>query len=443
MSKPFKTWNVDQIMLLPPSVQDLVPEGHLAHFVRDTVRDSLDLSAIVETYMEDRGFPPYDRTMMTALLLYAYCQGIYASRRIAKACEERVDFMAVTARQRPDFRTISDFRKRHLPALGGLFTQVLQLCQKAGLVSLGHVALDRTKIRANASKHKAMSYGRIKTAEPALAAEVAQWLAQAAASDVCEDAAYGVDRRGDELPDWVTNKQQRLEKIRAAKVALEADAQDAAGTKMRTDEHQVDRPRHGRPAKNPPSTPLDRGPRNFTDPDSRIMKTRDGFIQGYNAQAAVDADHQVIVAQGLTHQACDAHQLEPMLAHIRSNTGRQARELSADVGYCSEHNFTVLNRRHVRVYVATGRQQHGEASATGLRKTIPRTRVHAMKIRLRRAAHRSRYRLWKQVVEPVFGQVKHGRGFRQFLLRGMAQVAGEWSLVCSAHNMLKLARARG
>jgi hypothetical protein len=241
----------------------------------------------------------------------------------------------------------------------------------------------------------------------------------------------------------VTNKQQRLEKIRAAKVALEADAQDAAGIKTRTDEHHVDRPRRGRPAKNPPGTPPDSAQRNFTDPDSRIMKTRDGFIQGYNAQAAVDADHQVIVAQGLTYQASDVHQLEPMLARIRSNTGRQARELSADAGYCSEDNLTVLNRRHVRGYVATGRQQHGEASATGLRKTIPRTRVHAMKIRLRRAAHRSRYRLRKQVVEPVFGQVKHGRGFRQFLLRGMAQVAGEWSLVCSAHNMLKLARARG
>ncbi len=346
MSTPFNTWNVDPMMLLPPSVQGLVPEGHLAHFVRDTVRDSLDLSTIVETYTEDRGLPPYDPTRMTALLLYAYSPGIHASRRIAKACEQRVDFMAVTARQHQDFRTISDFRKRHLPALGGLFTQVLQLCQQAGLVRLGHVALDGTKIRANASKPKAMSSGRMKTAEPALAAEVAQWRAQAAARDVCEDAAYGVDRRGDELPDWVTNKQQRLEKIRAAKGALEADAQDAAWSKTRTETLPVDRPRRGRPAQHPPGTPPDRAQHNFTDPDSRIMKTRDGFIHGYNAQAAVDADHQVIGAQGLTNQASDVHQLEPMLARIRSNTGRQARELSADAGYCSEHNLTVLNRRH-------------------------------------------------------------------------------------------------
>ncbi|NOS76562.1 MAG: transposase [Nitrospira sp.] len=303
--------------------------------------------------------------------------------------------MAVTARQSPDFRTISDFRKRHLPALGERFTQVLQLCQKAGLVSLGHVALDGTKIRANASKHKAMSYSRMKTAEPALAAEVAQWLAKAAASDARED------------------------------------------------EHPSDRSRRGRPAKNPPGTPHDRAQRNFTDPDSRIMKAQDGFIQGYNAQAAVDAAHQVIVAHGLTSQVSDTHQLEPMLASIKANMGRQARELSADAGYCSEPNLSALARRHVRGYVATGRQQHGTPSATGRRKTVPRTRVHAMKIRLKRAGYRRRYRFRKQVVEPVFGQIKQARGFRQFLLWGLSQVAGEWSLLCSVHNMLKLVGARG
>jgi len=439
MANTFKSWDVDQLVVLPPSVQELVPAGHLAHVVRDLVRESLDVSAILATYAEDRGFPPYDPTMMTALLLYANGQGLYASRRIAKACEERVDFMAVTARQSPDFRTISDFRKRHLSALGGLFTQGLQLCQKAGLVSLGHVALDGTKIRANASKHKAMSYGRMKAAEPALAAEVAQWLSKAAALDAREDEAYGVDRRGDELPDWVAHKQQRWEKIRAAKAALEADAEATARKEAATS----DRPRRGRPATHLPGTPHDRAQRHFTDPDSRIMKARDGFIQGDHAQAAVDADHQVIVAQGLTNQASDVHQLEPMLAHIRRNTGRQARELSADAGYCAEHNLTALARRYVRGYIATGRQQHGEASAVGRRKTVPRTQVHAMKIRLTRAGYRSRYRLRKQVVEPVFGQIKQARGFRQFLLRGLSQVAGEWRLLCSAHNVLKLAGARG
>ena len=351
--------------------------------------------------------------------------------------------MAVTARQSPDFRTISDLRKRPLSARGGLFTQVLQRCQQAGLVSLGPVALDGTKIRANASKHNAMSYGRMKTAEPARAAAVAQWLAQAAALDVREDAAYGADRRGDELPEWVTNKPHRVEKIRAANAAVEAEAQANAPGKKRTADLPSDRPRRGRPAKNPPGTPHDRAPRHFTDPDSRIMKTPDGFIQGYNAQAAVDAEHQVIVAQGLTNQASDAHQLEPMLAHIKANTGRQARELSADAGYCFAHNLTAWNRHHVRGYVATGRQKHGAASAVGRRKTVPRTRVHAMTIRLKRAGYRRRYRLRKQVVEPVFGQIKQARGFRQFLLRGLSQVAGEWSVLCSGHTMLKLAGARG
>lgn len=287
MANTFKSWDVDQLVLLPPSVQELVLAGHLAHFVRDMVRESLDLSAILKTYTEDRGFPPYDPTMMVALLLYAYSQGLYASRRIAKACEERVDVMAVTARQSPDFRTISDVRTRPLTALGGLFTQVLKLCQKAGLVTLGHVALDGTKIRANASKHKAMSDRRMQKAKPELAAEVARWLAEAAASDAREDEAHGVDRRGDELPDWVANKQQRLGKIRAAKAALEDDA----GGQGRKDDPPSDRPRRGRPAKHPPGTPKDSAQRNFTDPDSRIMKSREGFIQGDHAQAAVEAGH--------------------------------------------------------------------------------------------------------------------------------------------------------
>lgn len=234
-----------------------------------------------------------------------------------------------------------------------------------------------------------------------------------------------------------------MEKIRAAKAALEAEAQANALGKTRTADLPADRPRRGRPAKNPSGTPHDRAQRNFTDPDSRIMKTQDGFIQSDNAQAAVDAAHQVIVAQGLTHQARDAHQLAPMLASIKANTGRQAWELSADAGYCFEHNLTALNRHHVRGYVATGRQKHGAASAVGRRKTVPMPRVHAMTIRLKRAGYRSRYRLRKQVVEPVFGQIKQARGFRQFLLRGLSQVAGEWRLLCSVHNRLKLAKARG
>ena len=444
MAKTFRDWNVNQSLMFPPSVRDFVPEGHLSHFVRDTVVENLDLSAILEAYTEERGFPPYDPAMMTTLLLYAYCQGVYASRRIAKACEERVDFMAVTAMQTPDFRTVSDFRKKHLNALKGLFVQVLQLCRGAGLVKLGHVALDGTKVRANASKHKAMSYGRMKQAEPKLAAEVARWLREAEAVDAREDQAYGESCRGDELPEWVANKQQRLAKIREAQAALEREAQAEARAKGRyPDDDEGDRPRRGRKPKTPPGTPKDKVQRNFTDPDSRIMKGADGFIQGYNAQAAVDAEHQVIVAQGLTNNAADALQLVAMLQAIKANTGRQARELSADAGYCSEDNFKELNRRHIRGYVATGRQLHGQSSATGNGKPRTGTRVHAMQVRLKQGGFRSRYRLRKQIVEPVFGQIKQARGFRQCLLRGLDKVAGEWSLLCTAHNLLKLAAATG
>jgi transposase len=437
MGKTFRDWDIEQLMMFPPCVEDFVPQEHLAHFVRNTVCEALDLSTILDCYSEERGYPPYHPTMMTAVLLYAYCQGIYPSRRIAKACRERVDFMAVTGMQMPDFRTISDFRKRHLVALGELFIQVLRLCQQAGLVKLGHVALDGTKLKANASKHKAMSYGRMKKAEAELQTIVSGWLRQAQAADAREDEEHGADQSGEELPDWVRDKQGRLEKIREARARLEAEAQAQASQKG--EEKKSGSP--GRPRKNEPGTPKDSAQTNFTDPQSRIMKSHDGFIQGYNAQAVVDADSQVIVAQGLTNNASDAPQLAVMVAQIKQNTGRQARELSADAGYCSEDNLKELRRRHINGYIATGRQKHGEATASGERKVKLGTYAYAMWQKLRRGGHRSRYRLRKQTVEPVFGQVKQGRGFRQFLLRGVRKVAGEWSLICTAHNLLKLAAA--
>ena len=437
MGKTFRDWDIEQLMMFPPCVEDFVPQEHLAHFVRNTVCEALDLSTILDCYSEERGYPPYHPTMMTAVLLYAYCQGIYPSRRIAKACRERVDFMAVTGMQMPDFRTISDFRKRHLVALGELFVQVLRLCQQAGLVKLGHVALDGTKLKANASKHKAMSYGRMKKAEAELQTIVSGWLRQAQAADAREDEEHGADQSGEELPDWVRDKQGRLEKIREARARLEAEAQAQASQKGEEKKSGS----RGRPRKNEPGTPEDSAQTNFTDPESRIMKSHDGFIQGYNAQAVVDADSQVIVAQGLTNNASDAQQLAVMVAQIKQNTGRQARELSADAGYCSEDNLKELRRRHINGYIATGRQKHGQATASGERKVKLGTYAYAMWQKLRRGGHRSRYRLRKQTVEPVFGQVKQGRGFRQFLLRGVRKVAGEWSLICTAHNLLKLAAA--
>lgn len=295
MSKTFRSWDVDQVWLLPPSIHDFVPSGYAAHFVRETVRESLDLSAILDVYAQARGQPPYHPMMMTALLLYAYSTGIYSSRRIARACEERVDFMAVTGLQKPDFRTISDFRKRHLEALSGLFVQVLELCRAAGLAKLRHVALDGTKIKANASKHKAMSYGRMLKAEAALEAEVAAWLDKAARADASEDRELGTEVRGDEMPTWVADKQARLAKIKEAKAVLEAEAKAAAEAKAEAKARRR-RPSARQAARQadaegePPSDkPADKAQRNFTDPESRILKTKDGFIQGYNAQAAVEA----------------------------------------------------------------------------------------------------------------------------------------------------------
>jgi transposase len=445
MSKTFRPWEPDQVWLLPPSIQDLVPAGHIAHWVRDTVRNGLDLSAIMAAYNEPRGSPPYHPEMMTALLLYGYCQGIYSSRKIARACEERLDFAAVTGLQYPDFRTVSDFRKRHLKALSGLFVQVLELCRKAGLATLGHVALDGTKIKANASKHKAMSYGRMKGAEEKLAAEVAGWLKQAAAIDAAEDRQLGSGQRGDETPAWVASKEQRLAKIREAKAALEAEAQAAAAARTLQGGEEggaagaAGKP--GRKAKPPSGVPDDKAQRNFTDPESRIMKTKDGFIQGYNAQAAVDADHQIILACDLTNQGADCPHLLPVVDQIVANTGAVPAQLSADAGYASEANLQGLEEGGIPAFIATGRHKHGtSAPAAGGAK--PGTRLAAMTQKLAEQGYESPYRLRKQTVEPVFGQIKQARGFRQFLLRGLDKVKDEWALVCTSHNLRKLAAIR-
>ena len=434
MTKRFRPWKVDEAWLLPPSVQEFVPEGHAAHLVRDMVAEELDLSAILSTCTEPRGYPPYHPAMMVGLLLYAYSRGVYSSRRIARGCEERLDFQAVTALDQPDFRTISEFRRRHA-ALADLFVQVLAVCRRAGLVGLGHVAVDGTKLRASASRHRAMSYARMGPAERDLAAAVEGWLAQAERTDAEEDAALGADRRGDEMPAWMRDKRRRLERIRAAKAELEAEAQAAEAA--RPDPGcKVDgspRGRRGRKPKHPPGVPKPDAQRNFTDPESRI---HDGFVQAYNAQAAVDAKAQVILAHHLTNNASDQDGLGPLLDAVTVNTKATPAEVSADSGFCSEANLADLAGRGIRGYVATGRAKHPDGGEDQRRGPL----VSAMRRRLRRAGRRSRYRLRKQVVEPVLGQINQARGFRQFLLRGIEKVKHEWALICTAHNLTKLAR---
>ena len=439
MSKEFRPWKIDEAQLLPPSVQDYVPQDHVSRLIVSLVKESLDLSAILGSYRSGLGQPPFDPRMMTALLLHGYASGIYSSRRFARATVERADFMMIVAGDPPDFRTISEFRRRHLKALADLFVQVLKLAEKAGLVKLGHVALDGTKIKANASKHKAMSYDRMKKREAELEAEVDRWLKAAEAADAEEDKRYG-DQRGDEMPDWVADKQKRLQKIREARAALEAEAKAAAEEEMRRREKAEEqrktegRKKNGKTPAPPKAEPEGKAQRNFTDPESRILKTKDGYIQGYNAQAAVDAQAQIIVAQSLTNSMSDQDQLVPLIDGIKDNLGRKPKEASADAGYCSEANLAALAEREVGAYLATGRARH---PAEGRPKG---PLVRAMRDKLKRAGRRTRYRLRKQVVEPVFGQIKQARGFRQFLLRGIEKVKAEWALICTAHNLTKLIR---
>jgi transposase len=474
MSKTFRPWKIDEPLLLPATVQEFVAKDHLARFVLSLVRDEIDLAAIASSYDSDRGQPPFDPVMMTALLLYSYCCGVNASRRIATACRERVDFMSVVGFDAPDFRTVSEFRRRHLKALGALFTQILHLCETAGLVKLGHVALDGTKIKANASKHKAMSYERMEKRAAELEAEVAKWLAVAEAADAADDKLYGADKSGEEMPDWVADKKRRAERIRKAKAELEAEAKAAAEAKLKAaaatqaqhDAEGCKKP--GRPAAPPSTTPDPKAQKNFTDPESRIMKSKDGFVQAYNAQIAVDGEAQIIVAQDVTQSGVDSGQLVPMIDATKANLGRYPAQASADAGYCSQANLEALENRGIDGYVATGRARDavagtvddGAAAVPGApapallcepeAKPAPSEpeakskpgRVEAMRAKLKVGGHASPYRLRKQLPEPVFGQIKQARGFRQFLLRGFENVRGEWAMVCTAHNLLKLAHGR-
>lgn len=424
MAKTFRPFDRDQLLLMPPSLADWVPEDHLARFVSDLV-ETLDLRAIEETYTEERGYPPYHPRMMVAVLLYAYCTGTYSSRKIAAKLVDSVGFRYLAAGNTPDFRTISEFRKRHSEALAALFVQGLRLCRQAGLVKLGRVAIDGTKIKANASKHKAMSYGRMRQKEAALEREVAELLRQAEAADRDDDQRYGADRRGDELPAELARRESRLAKIREAKAVLEAEARahaEAAG-------------------KDPDDArPPDKAQRNFTDPESKIQKTSDGFIQGYNAQLAVDEAAQIIVAQHVTPTAPDVHELLPEVTAITTTLHRKPQTVLADAGYWSEANVNALESKGIEAFIATQRDKHRDGRPVAPRGRPPKNLSGRERMARKLATLRGRrvYALRKTIVEPVFGQIKGARAFRQFLRRGLERVGHEWALVCLSHNLLKL-----
>ena len=428
MSKTFRPYDPNQQLLLPAALQEWLPEDHLAYFISDVV-EQLDISAIIIGYQgEERGGPPYHPRMMVKVLLYGYCTGVASSRRIAQGLHEDIAFRVLAANSTPDFRTISDFRKDHLGALADLFHQVLELCREAGLVKLGHVALDSTKVRANASKHKAMSYGRMKEKEGQLQAEVDGLLRRAQEVDEEEDRRYGRDKRGDELPEELSFREGRLRKIREAKAALEAQAAEQA-------EEQ---------GKKHPGVPGDKAQRNFTDPDSHIMPGPGGrdFQQSYNCQAVVDSAHQVIVAARATNQSSDKGQATAMVEEAIGNLGAVPREVSADAGYYSAPAVQELHGLGVDPFIAAEKTCHGTKPEPAPRGRIPKglSARDRMRRKLRTKRGRERYALRMETVEPVFGQIKQGRGFWQFLLRGLEKVNREWLLICAGHNLLKLFR---
>jgi len=487
MGKRYKEWTPRQVELLPPSPSDWLPDDDLAYFILDTV-DRLDLSAIeaVLQSKDPRGTRPYDPRLMVALLLLGYCVGVTSSRKLARATFRDVAFRVIAGGQHPDYSVISEFRRVHLQALRGLFGQTVQVAQEMGIVQLGRVALDGTKMRANASKHKAMSYERMKKKKTKLEADIAAYFAEAERVDREEDALYGKGNRGDELPPELRDRVKRLKKLDEAMAALEAEAARTKATDLREraarqrehaqetadpveskraatrakqldaraekmdpkssddDESEPppassgDLPSHRVPA-TPSGKPKDKAQRNFTDPDSRIMKHDGGYIQAYNAQAVAEPSHQIVVGCAVTNQAPDQEHLPPLLEEVRRTCGDYPDELLADNGYWAESHVGYCEERGVEPYIATGRLKHGE-SPPPTRGRIPQSLGTKGRMRRKLGTKKGReiYARRKAVVEPVFGQIKHARGLRSFLLRGLEKVRGEWALMCAGHNLRKL-----
>jgi len=461
--KTFRAYAPGQLLLMPPSLADWLPEDHLARFIDEVVETVLDLRALYAAYEEARGGPPYDPRLLLKVLLYGYATGVRSSRRLERHCLEDVAFRFLAANQQPDFRSIARFRRRHLGALEELFVQTVRVCATAGLVKLGRIALDGTKLRANASRHKAMSYGRMVEQErqlqeeiAALRGQLAGLLAEAEQVDAAEDARFGAEQRGDELPAELARRESRLARLRAAKAALEAEAQAAAPRPAAQPPSEGDGAGGERPP-SPPAAPTSGGrarrvppaapaQRNFTDPDSKIMRTADkAFHQCYNGQAAVDASCQVIVAAQLSNQAADAPHLPALLGQVSANAGRPPRQILADAGYYSEDNVTRIRGAGSEPLIATGRLKHSDPVPPAPRGRIPKgaTVKQRMARQLRTQRGRAAYARRKTIVEPVFGQIRTVQQGGQLLLRGLHAARAEWLLHCACHNLLKLFRNGG
>jgi transposase len=484
----FRTYNPKQPFLLPPSPLEWLPEGHLGYFVLEVI-ETLDLRAIEEVFdkRDARGERPYSPRMMLGVIVYGYCVGIFSSRKLARATYEDVAFRVLSAGEHPHFTRINDFRLEHQEALAGLFVQVLKLCQRAGLVKLGHVALDGTKIHANASKHKAMSYERMKKEEQRLKDEVAALLAQADAQDAAEDARFGKGQSAHDLPEELRRRQSRIERIAQAKAELESEAAQTRAHRLRelAKEQQaksrdpsidpkerktahtraeqsreqakaLDKKDHDDDDDSGPSAqapqvprhhtaaeasgkPTPKAQRNFTDPESKIMVKGGEFLQGYNAQAVVDAHAQIILAPLVTNQAADGQHLPIMLELTRTNAGELPVRLSADSGYCSVDNIAACEQLGVDAYLALGREKKRAQSTDEQSPKLSESK-EKMRAKLATDSGRAVYSRRKVIVEPVFGQIKAAQGFRHFSQRGLRKVRNEWSLVCMTHNLLKLFR---
>lgn len=485
-SKLYRPWSPDQSFLLPPSPREWLPEGHLAYFLLDVVSE-LDLTPIESKIhaKDPRGARPYSPRMMLGLLIYGYCVGIRSSRRLERATYEDVAFRVLAGGSHPDHSRISEFRRQHQAAFHDLFLQVLRLCQKAGLVKLGHLAIDGTKIQSNASKHKAMSHKRMVETERRLSAEISELIAQAEQADVDDDARLGAGVGEEDLPEELRRRQDRLARIREAKSALEDEARESRAATLREQAAKArktaathadatvrqrsrtnaakrdaaandlddgdsgppsgagDLPRH-RVQTRPDGTPKAKVQRNFTDPESRVMEQGGAFLQGYNCQAAVDDAHQIIVAADLTNQAPDSGNLVPMLEQARRNCGASAAVATADSGYWTPDAPSASRDLGTEVYIATERRKHWDRNGLVARGPGPDEAADpraAMRRKLRTEEGRKIYARRKAVVEPVFGQIKEVRGLRRFLLRGLEATRAEWQLICLGNNLLKLFRS--